>query len=136
MRITLKANERIFINGAVIRPNKRVTLELMNDATFLLEGHIIHEDQTDTPLKQLYFTAQLILMDPGNSEKAEAVFHEMLGKMLITFSDRDILDGLRECAHLAQEGKMFEILKTIRSLFDKEATIMKGVVKHSTEERG
>ena len=39
-KIFLKANERIFINGAVIRVDRKVSLELLNDVQFLLENHV------------------------------------------------------------------------------------------------
>ena len=42
MNITLRAGERIYINGAVLRVDRKATLELMNDATFLLETHVMH----------------------------------------------------------------------------------------------
>ena len=41
MNITLRAGERIYINGAVLRVDRKATLELLNDATFLLETHVM-----------------------------------------------------------------------------------------------
>ena len=41
LRITLKANEKIYINGAVIRADRKVSLELLNDVQFLLENHVL-----------------------------------------------------------------------------------------------
>ncbi|MGL2349569.1 flagellar biosynthesis repressor FlbT [Helicobacter pylori] len=38
MYLTLKPNEKIFINGAILRVDRKVTFELLNDVTFLLEG--------------------------------------------------------------------------------------------------
>ena len=35
MQISLKPGERLFLNGAVIRVDRRVTVELMNDVAFL-----------------------------------------------------------------------------------------------------
>jgi flagellar biosynthesis regulator FlbT len=31
LKLSLKANEKIYINGAVVRPDRKVTIELMND---------------------------------------------------------------------------------------------------------
>ncbi|MDN5249013.1 flagellar biosynthesis repressor FlbT [Bartonella sp. TP] len=124
MKITLKAGEKLFINGAVIASDKKVTLELINDAVFLLENHVLQKEDTDTPLKQLYFAAQIMLMEPKNMELAFPVFVNMLQQLLKTFSDIDIIYGLSECVELAQSGKMFEILKILRGLFGREAEIM------------
>ena len=41
MNITLRAGERFFINGAVIRIDRKASIELLNDVTFLLENHVM-----------------------------------------------------------------------------------------------
>ena len=41
MHISLRSGERPFLNGAVLRVDRKVTLELLNDATFLLENHVL-----------------------------------------------------------------------------------------------
>ena len=124
MHITLRPNEKIYLNGAVLRPDRKVTLELLNDATFLLEAHVMQVEDTNTPLKQLYFAAQVMLIDPDTADKTVMIFVEMLGKMLRTFNDPIILEGLRKCIDLTEQDKIFEVLKVIRGLFDREATIM------------
>ena len=55
MNITLRAGERIYVNGAVLRVDRKATLELMNDATFLLEAHVMQAQDATTPLRQIYF---------------------------------------------------------------------------------
>ena len=68
MHLTLRAGERLFLNGAVLRTDRKVSLELLNDATFLLENHVLQVEDTTTPLRQLYFAAQAMLMDPQNAD--------------------------------------------------------------------
>ena len=64
MHITLRANEKLYLNGAVLKPDRKVSIELMNDAVFLLEAHVIQERDATTPLRQLYYIVQLMLMSP------------------------------------------------------------------------
>ena len=45
-------------------PDRKVSLEFLNDVTFLLESHVIQVEDTTTPLRQLYFIAQTMLMEP------------------------------------------------------------------------
>lgn len=134
MHITLRPNEKLYLNGAVLRPDRKVTLELLNDATFLLEAHVMQPEDTNTPLKQLYFAAQVMLIDPDTADKTVMIFVEMLGKMLRTFTDPIILEGLRKCIDLTEQDKIFDVLKIIRGLFDREATIM-GKKSASAEEK-
>ena len=65
MNITLRAGEKLYINGAVIRVDRKATIELLNDVTFLLENHVLQASQATTPLRQIYFAVQVMLMDPG-----------------------------------------------------------------------
>ncbi|AQX27752.1 MULTISPECIES: flagellar biosynthesis repressor FlbT [unclassified Bartonella] len=133
IHLTLKPNERIFLNGAVLRVDRKVTFELLNDATFLLEGHVLQVEDTDTPLKQLYFSAQLMLINPSEAEKALTVFVDLLKKLLQTFTDCDLLKGLKECIYLTEQNKIFEVLKVLRSLFQREEQIMGKISStHST----
>ena len=64
LKISLKPNEKIYLNGAVIRVDRKVTLELLNDVQFLLESHVMQIDEASTPLRQLYFILQVMLMNP------------------------------------------------------------------------
>lgn len=70
LRISLKSGEKIFINGAVLRVDRKVALEFLNDVTFLLENHVLQPDQATTPLRQLYFIAQMILINPEGREQS------------------------------------------------------------------
>ena len=45
MNITLRAGERFFINGAVIRIDRKASIELLNEVTFLLENHVIQAEE-------------------------------------------------------------------------------------------
>ena len=123
-RIFLKANERIFINGAVFRVDRKVSLELLNNATFLLENHIMQNEDANTPFKQLYFVVQLLLIDPNNTDEAKKMFKEMVQSLLDTLEN----DQLRALVKMADvevaSGKEFAALKTIRSAFPLEEITM------------
>ena len=73
MHITLRANEKIYVNGAVLRADRKVSLELMNDAVFLLENHIMQEKDATTPMRQWYYIVQLMLME--GAERAREPGH-------------------------------------------------------------
>jgi flagellar protein FlbT len=126
MQVSLKAGERIFINGAVLRVDRKVTIELLNDVTFLLEGHVLQADQATTPLRQLYFVVQTMLMDPANAGSVSDVFAKTSGLLMAAFTNEEVLAGLRSVNELIAAGKIFEALKTIRSLYPIEESILAG----------
>lgn len=124
MRLSLRANEKIFINGAIVKVDRKVSFELLNDATFLLESHVLQADQTTTPLRQLYFVIQALLIDPKNGAVAKAMFDRMLTSTAGIFEDCVILAGLEQIDALVESGRHFEALKQLRLLFPTEAAII------------
>lgn len=119
-RISLKPAERIYINGAVIRVDRRVSLEFLNDVQFLLENHILQPNQADTPLRQLYFTVQIMVMSPNDVSAARTLFRERLDSLIASTLDRRMQADLKSVDQLVAEGKVFPALKLIRNLFTLE----------------
>jgi flagellar protein FlbT len=48
----------------VIRIDRKATVELLNDVTFLLETHVMQAKDATTLTRQIYFAVQIMLMDP------------------------------------------------------------------------
>lgn len=125
LKISLKAGERIYLNGAVIRVDRKCTIELMNDVQFLLENHVLQADNASTPLRQLYFILQIILMNPEGADDARAMFRRSLPLMLATFRNEEVRAGLKQVDRLAGEGQVYEALKQIRALYRLEEEILR-----------
>jgi flagellar biosynthesis repressor protein FlbT len=125
MHLSLRAGERIFINGAVLRADRKVSIELMNDATILLESHILQVEDATTPLRQLYFVVQALLIDPASAERALMVFRDLHLGTINSFVDEEIVAGLRNVSYLVESSRPFEALKVIRSLFAAESQVLK-----------
>lgn len=120
LKIHLKANERIFVNGAVLKVDRKVAVELLNDVVFLLESHVIQQEQATTPLRQLYFVVQSMLIDPQTEPLARQIYDQTHRLLISTIKNLDILEGLVEAKGLIERGKVFEALKRIRGLFPVE----------------
>ena len=124
LKITLKANEKIYINGAVIKTDRKVSLEFLNDVQFLLESHVLQPEDASTPLKQLYFIIQIILMNPDGAAEAREMLRRSLPLLLACFSHEQILSSLKHIDRLVSEGHVFEALKALRGLFPLESHIL------------
>ncbi len=120
MNITLRAGERLYINGAVIRVDRKATIELLNDVTFLLENHVMQAEQATTPLRQLYFAVQVMLMDPGATAAATTLSRRLMESAMQAFESPLIVAGLTTVAGHIDRGRNFEALKTLRALFPQE----------------
>ena len=124
MHLSLKAGERVYINGAVVRVDRKVALELMNDATFLLEGHVLQVEEATTPLRQLYFAAQTVLIAPAQAGPARALYARIEEGILAATTEPVIRDGLAAAHALVEAGRAFEALKLIRGLYSAEADLL------------
>lgn len=121
MHISLRAGEKFYINGAVVRVDRKVSIELLNDATFLLEAHVMHVGEVTTPLRQLYFIVQIMLMNPADTPAAGQMFANALAVNRKNFDQGEIAKGLSQVERFVWENRKFEALKTIRALLPLEA---------------
>jgi flagellar biosynthesis repressor protein FlbT len=124
MHITLRANEKLYVNGAVLRADRKVSLELMNDAVFLLENHIMQEKDASTPLRQWYFIIQMMLMEGQEKPSNRDMFDRHGAALAAIWGDQKILEGLARVAALVERKRYFEALKTIRGILPLEDKIL------------
>lgn len=124
MHISLRSGERLFLNGAVLRVDRKVTLELLNDATFLLENHVLQVEDTTTPLRQLYFVAQAMLMDPQNATASRKLFDALAIDLRSALATQSLKSGLDDVCALMNNERTFQALKALRGLFDEEARVI------------
>lgn len=126
MRISLRAGEKIYVNGAVLRVDRKVALELINDVAFLLESQVMQVADATTPLRQLYFIIQLMLMSPHDVEEAKSVYREHRCALLAVTENADVLEGLSVVEELVEAKRYYDALRKIRGLFDIEQSILTG----------
>jgi flagellar biosynthesis repressor protein FlbT len=125
-KVSLKANERIYVNGAVIRVDRKTSLEFMNDVNFLLENHVLQADQADTPLKQLYYMVQIMLMAPNDTDAAFNLYRAHMPPLIQSLSSPKIANELKNVDRLVHERSFYEAMKGIRDLFRLETDILNG----------
>lgn len=127
MRLSLRAGEKIYVNGAVLRFEHKTSLEIMNDAIFLLEQHVLQAEDAATPLRQLYYIAQTLLMDPANEAGCRLIFDQSFALLMDTIADAEILSGLETVGRLMDGGRTLEAMKAIRALWPVEDRILDGI---------
>lgn len=120
MHISLRAGERFYINGAVLRVDRKVSFELLNDATFLLDAHVMRVEEVTTPLRQLYFIVQIMLMNPADTPAARDMFEQALRATRAQIENSTILEGLDSAERFISDNRKFDALKTIRKLLSLE----------------
>lgn len=126
LKVSLRAGERIFVNGAVMRVDRKTSLELLNDVTFLLESHVMQAADATTPLRQLYFLVQMMLIDPADAASARGAFGRTYPLLMAAFSNSTIRDGLMDVVDLVERERPFDALKCLRGLIPIEDSIISG----------
>ncbi len=125
LKIKLRPNEQIIVNGAVIRAGEHTgELVFLNHARVLHQKDILREGQirmlevaggAPRPDSWLYYLIQLIYIDPENVgaylERLQPIVMDLRG----TFPDKNgDLDGI---IGLLADGEAFKALKACRSAF-------------------
>jgi flagellar protein FlbT len=126
MKISLRAGERIYVNGAVLRVDRKVSLELVNDVMFLLEGQVMQAADATTAMRQLYFIVQLMLMNPTDAGDAAALYDKHHAALRAACENKQMLEGLAAIDELVGANRYYEALKRIRALFPVEQAILSG----------
>jgi flagellar protein FlbT len=135
LRIFLRPGEKVFLNGAVLRADRKVSLEVLNDVSFLLESHVIQAHETTTPLRQLYFIIQAILINPSEADDARRLYRESHAALMHTVANAEIRSGLVAVDACMHEERTFEALKIIRQLYPAEQQILNGASVQDELER-
>lgn len=123
-RVTLRPGERIFINGAVLRSEGRASFEILNDVPYLVEHEILQAQQTTTPLRQLYYILQTMVLEPGGVEMTRGVFEDTMRMLPLAFSNPVVLAGLETIRAQVAGGSPFSALRTLRALIPIEDAIL------------
>jgi len=124
MRLYLRPGEKLYLNGAVFRVDRKVSIELLNDATFLLENHVLQAEEATTPVRQIYFVVQMMLMDPANAGMPMELFGSIAASLRQTTKNEELQEGIRLVEQDVKAGKTFNALKTLRQLFEVEEKIL------------
>jgi flagellar protein FlbT len=126
LQFRLKSGQRIYVNGAVLRVDRKVAIEFLNDVTFMLDNHVLQVEDATTPLKQLYFAVQIVLMDPSTASNMRDILGRTLEDIVAAFQAEEILLELDRVRQLLARDRYFETLKILRGLFPLEAQIIGG----------
>jgi flagellar protein FlbT len=120
MFIHLKRGEKLYVNGAVLRVDRRTSLEFLNNVTFLLENHVMQAEEATTPLKQLYFIVQTMLMDPANAGMTLELYKHLSFRTREALPDPGTRSQIDISDKKVTEGRYFDALKCLRNCFAAE----------------
>ena len=81
LKLTLKPNERILINGCIVRNSDRRQLLLIeNKADVVREGDLLDENDARTPVKEVYYFVQAAIGIAHNAAVDQNTFIRFQGE--------------------------------------------------------
>lgn len=132
LKLSLKANEKVIIGGAVIRNGMRHHADLFveNNVPILRHKDIMAEAEATTPVRRLYFVLQLLYIDTERQVlHMESVVPLIRDIALAAPSAEHYLGPIRE--HLAARH-IYQALKTARQLMEYEAELLAHASNHGS----
>ncbi len=125
LRLTLKPNERIVVNGCVIRnSDRRQLLIIENQADVVREADLLDDKEARTPVKEVYFFIQSVLLDSKIRDKVVPIVQKKLGQLAPVFHD-DITAHIFEAANHVSCGNYYKAMRALRAVVEYEASLYK-----------
>ncbi|MFE1601514.1 flagellar biosynthesis repressor FlbT [Methylobacterium sp. ID0610] len=115
MRAFIKKGARFFLNGALMRASDSVTLDIHAVDVLLMPSHLIDAEEVHTPLQQLYYCVQQMLIAPERkAEWQEGLRSCVAGAGL---PDREVL---RPVLRLVEREKYQSAMAQLRKVMREE----------------
>ena len=125
LKLNLRANERLVINGALLTALKPTSLLINNQVSMLLERHIMRPEHANTPARRIYFAVQCAYIADASErapylEQAQSYIRDFEGATESS-KMRALLGDMRR--HLEQRA-YYDALKQCRDLISYEEVVL------------
>lgn len=123
LKITLKPNERMIIDGAVIT-NGSTTCDLFieNHVPLLREKDIMGEKDADSPCRKIYFIIQIMYLDKENPEIHHKAYWELVRAVMDAAPS--MLGLIDKVSEKILEGEYYKALKLTKGLMNYEEELV------------
>ncbi len=89
------------------------------------EGHILQEDDADTPTKRTYFLVQAMLLSPPPTSRQRELFIEVMDELRACYQRPAAIELLDETQGQVEDANYYKALSALRRLIDYEAQLLK-----------
>lgn len=124
LRLTLKPNEKIVINGCVIRnADRRQLLTIENRADIVRGVDLLDEKEVGSPVKNAYFFIQSALLQPEIRDDLVPVIQRNLGQLVPVFHE-EINGHIFEAANHVSCRDFYKAMRALRPLIKYEERLL------------
>ena len=123
LRLTLKPNERVILDGAVLRNgSERVEITVENDVAVLRESDVLGPKAVHTACERLYLALQVAYLDTPGFARHFDVFRHLAAE--VKEAAPSLAPLIVEIDGLAATGRLYQALKKARILRDREKELI------------
>lgn len=131
--IKLKPNEKVLVNGVILQNGDRAARIRVRsaDVSILRARDAMLKEDANTPLKRVYYVAQLAMAGEADSELAVREILEGLQPLKSIFFGEAGEDIVR-AIDAAREGKFFVVMRAVKRQFAFEKALLERASAAST----
>ncbi len=124
--IRLRPHEKFLVNGVVLENGeKRAKLRVKsNDANLLRLRDALHPSEATTPVKRLYYVAQLIVTGDVNPENGAPELISGLNSLYEALPGRASRDIIERAQKHFSEKEYYQVMRSLRALFPYEEKLL------------
>ena len=118
LNLTLKPNEKLIVNGAVLSNNspRAVTLTFHNKAHLLQQKDVLLPEDANTPLLRIYFAAQSMYIDPERAEEHRKLFLQFAEDLHAATTNVELRRAVEAALKHVAEGQFYRALAALRAV--------------------
>lgn len=124
--LSLKPNEKFLVNGALLENGpKRSQIRIETDGVNVLRlSDVIHPDDVNTPIKRIYYAAQLVLSGDETVENTEASIKSGLETLLLVFEGTNYVKNIAKAITAIDNGRYYSVLCALKPLLTIEKDML------------
>lgn len=124
LKVTLKPNEKIIVNGCAIRNTGRThALHIESRADVIRGKDLLDPSDANTPVGRVYFNVQTALIFPGEREDLVPKIQSGLADLALVFGGEN-LSHVFEAANLISQFDFYKALTHMRPLLRHEQRLL------------
>jgi flagellar biosynthesis repressor protein FlbT len=129
LKLILKPNEKLIVNGVVVSHNARhaVTLTFHNKAQLLQQKDVLLPEEATTPLLRTYFALQCMYLDRENMEAHQTQFMTLSSELFAATSNAEIRGAIATAIHHIGVGEFYRALSALRAALPVEKRLLAGL---------
>ena len=126
LNLTLKPNEKLIVNGAVVSNNspRSVTLTFHNKAQLLQQKDVLLPEEANTPLLRTYFALQCLYLDAEGAEGHRKLFMEFATDLFAATSNAEIRGAITLALVHVGAGEFYRALSALRAALPAERKLL------------